>query len=77
MIPGFDSIPGTGTDQTAAAAATKQSSQHKVRGVCQAQAFSALHIAKETLFIDLTYCEGADTCTCACALRSVLVIDVN
>ena len=77
MIPGFDSIPGTGTDQTAAAAATKQSSQHKVRGVCQAQAFSALHIAKETLFIDLTYCEGADTCACACALRSVLVIDVN
>ena len=61
-------LPGTGTgnvisdkdrihgsrNTAAAAAATKQSNQHKVRGVGQAQ---ALHIAKETLFIDLTLCE--------------------
>ena len=61
VIPGNARIPGS---RQTAASATKQSTQHKVWGVCQAQAFSALHIAKETLFIDLTYCEGADACTC-------------
>ena len=36
----------------------QSSSQHKVWGVCQTQAFSAFNIAKETLFVDLTLCEN-------------------
>ena len=34
--------------------------QHKVWGVCQAQAFSAFNIGKERLFIDLTLCENGN-----------------
>ena len=42
MIPGRDRIPGS---LNTAASATKESSQHKIWGVCQAQAFSAFNIA--------------------------------
>ena len=52
MIAGRDRIPRS---LNTAASATKESSQHKVWGVCQAQAFSAFNIAKETLFIDLIW----------------------
>ena len=44
-----------------AASATKQSTQHKAWGVCQAQAFSAFNIAKETLFIGQTVCENGSS----------------
>ena len=50
------------------------SSQHKVWGVCQDQAFSAFKIAKETLFIDLALCNNencgdiGDWLTPACVL---------
>ena len=59
-----------------AASETKPSSHYKVWGVWKTPAFSALDIAKETLFIDLTLCQVTwmvlsqwsllDTCICAC-----------
>ena len=85
MIPGNDRIPGS---RNTAASATKEFSSHRVGGVWQASAFSALNIAKETLFTDLTVCENGTVKrmvlsqvsllgTCMCALCCVLVIDVN
>ena len=51
MIPGNTGIPES-CQKTASA--TKESSWHKVWGVCQTQALSTCNIAKDTLFIDLT-----------------------
>ena len=79
MIPGSDRISGS----RHTAAATKQSAQKKVWGVCQTPAFSALHIAKQTLFMEtrkkmvLSQWSFDDTCMRAFTLCSMLVIDVN
>ena len=80
MIPGFDRIPGSGHT---AAAETKQSSQHKVRSVSSFLSFK--HCEEDTLLARIETVEGMvlsqlsllDTCMCACALSSVLVIDMN
>ena len=53
-IPGSDGIVGS---RNTAASATKESSSHKGWGAWKTPAFSALHIAKETLLINLTLCE--------------------
>ena len=57
MIPGSERISGR---LNIAASETKESSSHKVCVVWKTPAFSALNIAKETLFIDLTLCENGD-----------------
>ena len=51
LIPGSNRFPGSHHT----AAATKQSSQNRVWGVCQTQPVSAFNIPKETLLINLSY----------------------
>ena len=81
VIPGSGRIPGS---RHTAASATKESSSHKVCVVWKTPVFSALNIAKETLFVDLTLCKWrlwrewfshsghcltpACVCVCVCVL---------
>ena len=57
MIPDRDRIPGS---RNTAASTTKESSSHKGWGAWKSPAFSALLIAKETLFIDLNFGEDGN-----------------
>ena len=52
MIPGSDRIPASLHTE---ASETKSSSQHKVSGCRENSGFSTINLAKETLFIDLTF----------------------
>ena len=56
VIPGNDRILGSPRWIR-----NEGSSQHKVWGVCQTQALSTFKIAKDTRFIDPTFCENGNT----------------